>query len=67
MRPRLTLLSSAPLGTYVAAMRDPTVMARMIEQGLEVVANTPAEMTTFQAREFARWKALIESRKITAD
>lgn len=51
----------------IAAMRDPAVTARMTEQGLEIVANTPAEMTAFQAREFARWKALIESRKITAD
>jgi tripartite-type tricarboxylate transporter receptor subunit TctC len=51
----------------IAAMRDPAVTARMTEQGLEIVANTPAEMTAFQAKEFARWKALIESRKITAD
>ena len=51
----------------IAAMRDPAVTARMTDQGLEIVANTPAEMTAFQAREFARWKALIESRKITAD
>jgi tripartite-type tricarboxylate transporter receptor subunit TctC len=51
----------------MAAMRDPVVAARMTEQGLEVVANTPAQFTEFQAKEFARWKALIETRKITAD
>jgi tripartite-type tricarboxylate transporter receptor subunit TctC len=50
-----------------AAMRDPAVASRMAEQGLEVVANTPAEFSAFQAREFARWKTLIETRKITAD
>ncbi|MDB5850797.1 MAG: hypothetical protein JWP29_4549 [Rhodoferax sp.] len=51
----------------IAAMRDPVVAARMTEQGLEVVANTPAQFTAFQAQEFARWKTLIETRKITAD
>lgn len=50
-----------------AAMREPKVAARLTEQGLEIVANTPAEFTAFQAREFARWKTLIETRKITAD
>ncbi len=50
-----------------AAIRDPKVAARLTEQGLEIVANTPAEFTAFQAREFARWKTLIETRKITAD
>jgi tripartite-type tricarboxylate transporter receptor subunit TctC len=50
-----------------AAMRDPAVAGRMAEQGLEVVANTPAEFSVFQAREFARWKTLIETRRITAD
>lgn len=50
-----------------AALRDPKVTARLAEQGLEVVASTPAQFSTFQAREFARWKTLIESRKITLD
>ncbi|HVR51821.1 MAG TPA: tripartite tricarboxylate transporter substrate binding protein [Pseudorhodoferax sp.] len=50
-----------------AAMRDPKVAARLTEQGLEIVASTPAEFTAFQAREFARWKTLIETRKITTD
>jgi tripartite-type tricarboxylate transporter receptor subunit TctC len=50
-----------------AAMRDPKVAARLTEQGLEIVANTPAEFSAFQAKEFARWKSLIDTRKITAD
>nr|WP_235578210.1 tripartite tricarboxylate transporter substrate binding protein [Pseudorhodoferax sp. Leaf267] len=50
-----------------AAMRDPQVAARLTEQGLEIVANTPAQFADFQAKEFARWKTLIETRKITAD
>ena len=50
-----------------AALRDRVVAARLTEQGLEIVANTPSEFASFQAREFARWKTLIETRKITAD
>ena len=51
----------------VAAINDPEVKKRMVEQGLEIVASTPAEFTAFQAREWTRWKTLIETRKITAD
>jgi len=51
----------------IAAMKDPAVQSCLTDQGFEIVANTPAEFTAFQAKEFARWKALIESRKITAD
>jgi tripartite-type tricarboxylate transporter receptor subunit TctC len=50
-----------------AAMRNPQVATRLTDQGLEIVANTPAEFTALQAREFARWKRLIDARKITAD
>jgi hypothetical protein len=31
------------------------------------VANTPEQFAAFQAQENARWKQLIETRKITAD
>ncbi|KQM71392.1 LacI family transcriptional regulator [Xylophilus sp. Leaf220] len=58
----------AKLGTAAAAaMKDPAVKKRMEEQGLEIVANTPEQFAAFQAREFARWKTLIDTRKITAD
>lgn len=51
----------------IAAMNDPAVKKRMLEQGLEIVASTPEAFTAYQAREFARWKTVIETRKITAD
>ncbi|WP_192884873.1 Bug family tripartite tricarboxylate transporter substrate binding protein [Paracidovorax avenae] len=51
----------------IASMKDPAVRKRMEEQGLEIVASTPAEFTAFQAREWTRWKQLIETRKITSD
>ncbi len=51
----------------VAAINDPQVRPKLLEQGFEIVANTPEQFSAFQRREFDRWKQLIESRKITAD
>ncbi|WP_084360574.1 Bug family tripartite tricarboxylate transporter substrate binding protein [Hydrogenophaga palleronii] len=49
------------------ALNDPAIKSRLLELGFEVVANTPEQFTAFQAAEFARWKALIENRKIKVD
>ena len=54
-------------GAVVAALNDPQVKQQLTGLGLEVVANTPAQFTAFQQQEFARWKKVIEVRKITAD
>ena len=51
----------------VDAIRDPAIAKRFTDQGLEIVGSTPAEFTAFQARENARWKNLIQTRKITID
>ncbi|QKO22360.1 tripartite tricarboxylate transporter substrate binding protein [Rhodoferax sp. BAB1] len=51
----------------VAALNDPAVKPKLLDLGFEIVANTPAQFTAFQAAEFARWKNLISSRKITAN
>ncbi|MDR7271709.1 tripartite-type tricarboxylate transporter receptor subunit TctC [Pelomonas saccharophila] len=51
----------------VKTLNAPDVKPKLLEQGFEVVANTPEQFTAFQASEFARWKKLIEERKITAD
>lgn len=51
----------------VKALNAPDVKPRLIEQGFEVVANTPEQFTAFQAAEFERWKKVITDRKITAD
>jgi tripartite-type tricarboxylate transporter receptor subunit TctC len=51
----------------VAALADPALRARFVDVGFEVVANTPEQFAAFQAREFARWKKVIETGKITAD
>jgi tripartite-type tricarboxylate transporter receptor subunit TctC len=51
----------------VAGLNDPTVKPKLLELGFEIVGNTPAQFTAFQAAEFARWKRVIELGKITAD
>lgn len=51
----------------VKALNAPDVKPKLMEQGFEIVANTPEEFTAFQASEFARWKKVITERKITAD
>ncbi|AEG93002.1 Bug family tripartite tricarboxylate transporter substrate binding protein [Ramlibacter tataouinensis] len=54
-------------GAIVAALGDPVVKDKLLAQGFEIVANTPEQFARFQAAEYARWKQLIEARKITAD
>lgn len=51
----------------VAALNDPQVKPKLLDLGFEIVANTPEQFTAYQATEFARWKKLIEDRKIAAD
>lgn len=51
----------------VAGLNDPAVKPKLLDLGFEIVANTPAQFTAYQAAEFSRWKKLIESRKISAD
>ncbi len=51
----------------VDALNDPAVKPKLLDLGFEIVANTPEQFTRFQAEEFARWKKVIETGKITAD
>lgn len=51
----------------VTALNAPDVKPKLLELGFEIVANTPEQFTAFQASEFARWKKVIEERKISAD
>jgi tripartite-type tricarboxylate transporter receptor subunit TctC len=54
-------------GAIVASLNEPAVKERLLAQGFEIVANTPEQFAQYQASEFAKWKQLIESRKITAE
>ena len=51
----------------VAALNDAQTKQQLTSIGLEIVGNTPAQFATFQQQEYARWKKVIETRKITAD
>jgi tripartite-type tricarboxylate transporter receptor subunit TctC len=51
----------------VAALNAADVKPKLLEQGFEIVANTPEQFTAFQHAEFERWKKVITDRKITAD
>ena len=54
-------------GAIVEALTEPALKSKLVEQGFEVVANTPEQFEQFLAAEQARWKQVIEVGKITAD
>ena len=52
---------------FVEALNDPKVKEPFTSIGFEMVTNTPAEFAAFQQVEYARWKKVIETGKITID
>lgn len=54
-------------GAMVKALQDPEVAKGLNDQGIEVVANTPEQFSQFLQQELAKWKAVIETGKITVD
>lgn len=54
-------------GAIVAAINEPDVKAKLVEQGFEIVGNTPEQFEKFQAAELARWKNVIEMGKISVE
>ncbi|MEC4721774.1 tripartite tricarboxylate transporter substrate binding protein [Noviherbaspirillum sp. CPCC 100848] len=54
-------------GAIVGALNDPEIKNRLVEQGFEIVANSPEEFAKFQQQELARWKRVIEVGNITLD
>jgi tripartite-type tricarboxylate transporter receptor subunit TctC len=51
----------------VAAINEPSVRTRMVDFGVEPVANTPAQYAALLKSETARWHKLIRDLKITLD
>lgn len=51
----------------VSILNEPAVKQPLLEVGFELVGNTPEQFTEFQAREYGRWKQVIELGKISAD
>lgn len=54
-------------GAIVGALNDPEIKNRLVDQGFEIVANSPEEFAKFQQQELARWKRVIEVGNITLD
>lgn len=54
-------------GAIAKALNDPDVKPRLVEQGFEIVANSPEEFAQFLNQELARWKAVIEKGHISLD
>ncbi len=52
---------------FAEALSDPKVKEQFTSIGFEMVINTPAQFAEFQQKEYARWKKVIETGKITID
>jgi tripartite-type tricarboxylate transporter receptor subunit TctC len=51
----------------VEALNDPQVKPKLLELGFEIVGDSPAHFTAYQATEYERWKKVIDVGHITAD
>ncbi|WP_198089161.1 tripartite tricarboxylate transporter substrate binding protein [Variovorax sp. E3] len=52
---------------FVEALNDPAVKEQFTSIGFEMVANTPAEFAAFQQKEYAKWKQVVETGKISIE
>ncbi len=52
---------------FVEALNNPKVKDQFTSIGFEMVTNTPSEFAAFQQKEYARWKKVIETGKITIE
>ena len=48
-------------------MKQPDMVAKMREQGAEIITTTPEEFGRFMAAEYVRWKQVIARGKLAAD
>jgi tripartite-type tricarboxylate transporter receptor subunit TctC len=62
-----TALKAKLHADLVSAIRDPSVRSKFTGIGFEIVGNSPEEFAKFQQQEYARWKKLIETRKIKVE
>jgi tripartite-type tricarboxylate transporter receptor subunit TctC len=51
----------------VDTLNDRQIRQKMVDQGFEIVANTPEQFAQFQAQELARWKHVIETGHISIE
>jgi tripartite-type tricarboxylate transporter receptor subunit TctC len=52
---------------FVEALNSPKVKDQFTSIGFEMVTNTPAEFAAFQQKEYAKWKQVIETGKISIE
>ena len=52
---------------FAEALNSPKVKDQFTSIGFEMVVNTPAEFAAFQQKEYARWKKVIETGKISIE
>ncbi|MDP9902801.1 Bug family tripartite tricarboxylate transporter substrate binding protein [Variovorax ginsengisoli] len=52
---------------FVEALNDPKVKDQFTSIGFEMVTNTPEQFAVFQQAEYARWKKVIETGKISIE
>ena len=52
---------------FAEALNDPKVRDQFVGIGFEMVVNAPAQFAEFQKKEYARWKTVIETGKISID
>jgi tripartite-type tricarboxylate transporter receptor subunit TctC len=52
---------------FAAALKNPAVMAKMMEDGNEIVASTPEQFGAFLAQDSARWGKVIRDNNIQLD
>ncbi len=50
----------------VAALRSPDVAERLVQDGAEIVANSPQELAVFIRSEIDKYAAVIRKRKLRA-
>jgi tripartite-type tricarboxylate transporter receptor subunit TctC len=47
--------------SFAAALKAPEITRRLAEQGVDVVASTPAELASLMPREIARWAVVVKT------
>ena len=52
---------------FAEALNSPKVKEQFTSIGFEMVTNTPAEFAAFQQKEYAKWKQVIETGKISIE
>jgi tripartite-type tricarboxylate transporter receptor subunit TctC len=51
----------------VAALNDAALKQQLVDQGFEIVADTPEQFAKFLDSELARWKRVVEVGKISIE